>query len=187
MALKKVVVALASDMSLKSVQLGKLAKKSILCEQYASGDTEVETLPEAATVQYAALAEYFSSGADGVAVVTLQEADFAQGIAAITEAVDRNTLVVLVGKDAVYFQGAGVSREIDVLQRPVQAKDIVPTLCYMSGAKLPRSASGAVLYEVMKDRDSPFTEIALLKTSIEGMKAAMERNTREAWDKHDCA
>lgn len=187
MAVKKVVVALAPDVSWQSVQLGKLAKKSVLCADYAAGDTGLEGLPEAATVQYAALADYFAGGAEGVALVPLQAADVVPGLAAIAEAADRKTLVLFVGKDAVCFQGAGVSRELDTLSRPVGAKDIVPTLCYMSGAKLPASVTGAVIYEVMKDRDAPFTEIALLKSSLEGMRAAMERNTREAWDKHDCA
>lgn len=73
------------------------------------------------------------------------------------------------------------------LAKPCRLVDLVPTLCYATGFPVPADAEGAVIYPALKDPDAPQTEIARLKKSIESLEAAMERNSRQPWEKHDCA
>ena len=48
--------------------------------------------------------------------------------------------------------GAGVKR-VGQLQSEVRVIDVAPTVCYLTGAPMPRHAEGGVVYEAMKDPD----------------------------------
>ena len=42
-------------------------------------------------------------------------------------------------------------------------------------------------YYALKDPNMKLKEIAKLKEALGRMEAALQRDTREPWDKHDCA
>ncbi len=73
------------------------------------------------------------------------------------------------------------------ITRPNRLVDLVPTLCYCSGLPYPINAEGAVVYEALQDPNIYVEEINKLKASLESMERAMNRDTHEPWDKHDCA
>ncbi len=84
------------------------------------------------------------------------------------------------------FCGPGIKKG-QVLDRPCHLVDYVPTLCYAAGLPIPNGAEGAVLYNAFVDPDGPFSEIKKLNRSLENMEEALAKQTKEPWDKHDCA
>ena len=84
------------------------------------------------------------------------------------------------------FSGPGIKKGA-TLDRPCHLVDFVPTLCYASGLPMPEGAEGAVLYNAFVDPNGPFSEIQKLRKSLENMEDALAKQTREPWEKHDCA
>jgi hypothetical protein len=73
------------------------------------------------------------------------------------------------------------------LERTCCITDIVPTVCYMMDFPVPEQVEGAVLYQTFKNPNYKIKEIQKLKDGLIRMEAAVERQSREPWDHHDCA
>ena len=56
-------------------------------------------------------------------------------------------------------------------------------------ANLPISAdcTAGIIYQVLKDPNLKLTEITKLEEALARMEQVMARNSREPWEKHDCA
>jgi hypothetical protein len=173
--------------SILSDALHILKDKAVLFPRYTPGETGLESHGKAGVLSTASLENLSETMERHVAVIKTDEADLPRVAEAVGNAKDRRTLVVAVADDGVLFAGAGVTRERERSDRPVRAADILPTICYMTGCAVPGESTGALLYQAMKDPDSPFTRIAALESSVAALEYTIERSKRQAWDKHDCA
>lgn len=89
-------------------------------------------------------------------------------------------------KPLLSFTGPGI-RKGQRLERTCNLVDIVPTICYLMDLPLPAQAEGGVLYQVFKDPDFKVEEINKLKAGLSRMETAVQRGSRQPWDKHECA
>ena len=89
-------------------------------------------------------------------------------------------------KGLLLMQGPGLKKNFR-LKRTCSIADLVPTICHLADLPIPQDVEGAVLFQVFKDPDFKSKEINKLKEGLARMEAAMERNSREPWDHHDCA
>jgi len=89
-------------------------------------------------------------------------------------------------KTIFILSGPGIKKGYRI-KRPNRLVDLVPTLCFCGGLPYPTTAEGAVVYEALQDPNIYLSEIEKLRDSLASMEAAMKRDTREPWDKHDCA
>jgi hypothetical protein len=89
-------------------------------------------------------------------------------------------------KGLLVFNGPGIKKG-GRLQRTCGLTDIVPTICYALDLPVPETAEGAVLYQVFKDPNFKLKDIQKLRDGLARMEAALARQEREPWDKHDCA
>ncbi len=189
MAQKKAILALGRNLSLAGdgENLKKFLKKAVVVKNYEGG--EIGELPESSPVAPEGLAEAMAGGA-GLAVVDLGSPDAAQLDAAlgrILAAADRSTLTVLAGGSALAFYGLAVDPKKGSIDRPAKPADVAATLAYIADLPLAEDCQGAVLYQVMKDVNWKLNEIRKLGEAIGRMEAALQRDNREPWDKHDCA
>jgi hypothetical protein len=63
----------------------------------------------------------------------------------------------------------------------------VPTVCYLMDLPIPPTVEGAVLYQVFRNPDFKFDEVAKLRAGLARMETALQRGERQPWDKHECA
>lgn len=166
--------------------LGKLSKKYTLFTNYAGGPAAVNALEGATSVEPAGLAAWNESDAT-LAVVRLIPETFDAGMAAVTGICDRHTFLVVSAANALVFAGLAANKNEPAQKRACAPDDVVATLCYMFGFPVPADCTGAVLYQGLKDRDFPHTEIRKLRDINVHLEAAIERDSRAPWDKHDCA
>ena len=89
-------------------------------------------------------------------------------------------------KSLLVLQGPGLKKNYR-LERTCWLPDLVPTLCYLMDWPLPETAEGAVIYQALKDPDMKSKEIVKLKESLARMEEAVNRESRQPWDHHDCA
>jgi hypothetical protein len=89
-------------------------------------------------------------------------------------------------KSLLVMQGPGLKKN-HRLQRTCWLPDLVPTLCHLMDWPVPETAEGAVIYQALKDPDLKAKEMAKLKESLARMEAALNRESRQPWDHHDCA
>lgn len=54
-------------------------------------------------------------------------------------------------KPLLMMVGAGFKKGGVVINRPVKAVDVVPTICHLAGAPMPQHVEGAVLYQYLED------------------------------------
>jgi hypothetical protein len=73
------------------------------------------------------------------------------------------------------------------MQRTCWLTDIVPTVCYLMDWPVPVHTEGAVMYQAFKDPNFKMKDVEKLRTGLERMKGALDRMSREPWDRHDCA
>lgn len=158
----------------------KFAQKSVYVK-----DFKKETVEGAETAVVCSVADLEENLKKEVAFLSLSINNESE-LNEILKIVDRQTTIVVIAQNGLFFYGYGVAKGAEI-QRAVFAKDIVPTLSYMVGFPIPRNAVGAVIYQALKDPDGPSGEIAKLKIALERMEAAMARENKEPWDKHDCA
>ena len=126
---------------------------------------------------------------DGMVVVDLHTTDaggLEQTLAEVLKVANRSTLVALAAGKRLYLHGLGIKRGAEI-DREALAKDLVPTVCYIADKPIPATTTGAVLYQALKDPNLKLNEINKLKDGLARMETAMERESREPWDKHDCA
>lgn len=89
-------------------------------------------------------------------------------------------------KSLLVMQGPGLKKN-HRLERTCWLPDLVPTLCYLMDWPVPETAEGAVIYQALKDPDMKAKEIVKLKESLARMEEAVNRESRQPWDHHDCA
>ena len=89
-------------------------------------------------------------------------------------------------KGLLTMTGPGIKKN-HRLQRTVWLTDLVPTICYLMDLPLPDQAEGAVIYQAFKDPNFKLKEIQKMKDGLARMETALNRESREPWDKHDCA
>ncbi len=89
-------------------------------------------------------------------------------------------------KPLMLFYGPGVKKG-HVMERTCWLTDLVPTICYLADFPMPNEVEGAVLFQAFKDPDFKQKEMQKLKEGLARMEAAMQRESREPWDHHDCA
>ncbi len=191
MAEKKALLILADAAVIKAgANIEKFTKKAAFMS-YTGSDlaaraAKVEGVVSTSVENAAAELEKGTS----FTVVTMAGANDAALDAAlgpILEAADRRTTIIVAGKGVLAFQGMAVAKGAEITG-PVTVADVVPTLCAMVDVNIPVGlADGRVLYQVMKDPNSRLRDMDSLRESIRSMDAAMERDSRAPWDKHDCA
>ena len=84
------------------------------------------------------------------------------------------------------FYGLGIERGI-VLEKPLPAACIAPTLAWIGDLPLPAGVEAAPAYAVLKGLNFKAREIAKLKDANDALMLKIERDNRKPWDKHDCA
>ncbi len=179
------VEAIDSDINVEK-HMGKLSKKSTAFTNYASGASGVDTLEGGILSTYDKLEEAKQSGLSLV-VVKLDAANFEKGMEAIVEANDRHSFMMVNAKNALVFAGAAANKASAEQSRACSNADVAPTLCYMFGYPVPENCTGSVLYQALKNPNMPHDAIAKLQDVIDHLEAAVERDSRAPWDKHDCA
>ncbi len=186
---KSAEVLSASTPSIKKLVEKGAAYSKVKCDGdvkaiAASGNEKGQTLWDAAT-------------ANGFVVGTLTEAFdmcvldtpgnlLEAKLAEVLEVADRATLVVLVGKDVVVFYGPGIAKG-KVIETEVCPCIVASTVAYVANFPVPENCEAPVAYAALKDINYKLAEIQKLQTAIKNMEAAMERSSRQPWDKHDCA
>jgi hypothetical protein len=129
---------------------------------------------------------------NGVAlgIIDLGAADSAALDAAlevILDAADRKTVVAVAAKNGLALHGAGINAKAGSVARAASAKDIVPTLAYITDFPITTECCGAILYQALKSPNMKLDETTKLKEALIRMEGALARDNREPWDKHDCA
>ena len=190
---KRALIILAENADLKATgsNLEKLFKRGAVFANYTSGDvlgkavsseivTKVTPQDVAASIEKdAALMVCDLGTADASAVNKALEAIF--------DAVDRKTVIAVVGKGALVLYGSGINTKAGSLERSATAQDIIPTLAYIADFALTDACTGAVLYQALKTPNLKMEEVGKLKEALSRMEAALARDNREPWEKHDCA
>lgn len=95
-------------------------------------------------------------------------------------------LIVVVARTLALFYGLGIERGI-VLEKPLPAACIAPTLAWIGDLPLPAGVEAAPAYAVLKGLNFKAKEIAKLKDANDALMLKIERDNRKPWDKHDCA
>jgi len=193
MAEKKVILLLAGEASLEAAgdTLKKFKKKAVVVTNYTGGDVagEARRVPGAVPAEIDSLGKALEDGA-ALALVNLGDVDPAgldEALAKVLEVADRRTLVVLAAKNSLAFYGLGINAKLGAIDRPAFARDVVPTFAHIADLPLPDDATGAILYQVLKETNLKLSELTKLKEALGRMEAALQRDNREPWDKHDCA
>lgn len=192
MADKKSLIVLAPSAEITGGEgTGKLLKKGAILKNYAPGEVlnasveaseinKVEADGLAAAVEAGTALMLLDLGpADGTALEA--------AMVKVMDAVDRKTVIALVGKNCLVLYGQGIDPKVGEVYRPVAAADILPTLAAIGEFKLTAEAAGAVIYPALKSPNSKLDEIEKLKEALKRMEGALARDNREPWDKHDCA
>ncbi|WP_319468581.1 hypothetical protein [uncultured Pseudodesulfovibrio sp.] len=193
MADKKVVLIVCgeADVNAGGSAMKKFMKKTCTFAGFNAADMEAEAakIEGAATVAADGVAKVFEE--DGAfAVVELGNVDgdaLETAMAQIADAADRRTLIVLATEGGLFVGGLGINKKAGTIEREVVAADVVATICYIADLAVPADCMGAVLYQALKDPNMKLKEIAKLKEAIGRMEVALQRDSREPWDKHDCA
>lgn len=192
MAEKKALIVIAPAAELGSgASIEKLLKKAALFPDYSSGDVigaavTPETVSNLGPADVAAAAE----GGLTLGVVDLGAAgtsELAAALDTILDAADRRTVIAVVAKGALALYGSGINAKAGRIERAAKAQDIVPTLAYIADFPITDACTGAILYQALKSPNLKMDEIAKLKEAMARMEGALARDSREPWDKHDCA
>jgi len=192
MAEKKALVILAPAAELGAgASIEKLLKKGALFTSFAAGDV-IDAAVAAETVTSLQPADVAAAVEGGLVlgVVDLGAADTAALDAAlevILDAADRKTVIAVAAKNGLVLNGAGINGKAGSIARPAAAKDIVPTLAYITDLPITSECCGAILYQALKSPNLKLDEITKLKEALIRMEGALARDNREPWDKHDCA
>jgi len=193
MAEKKVILLTAGsvDTAGSGASWKKFSKKSVTVTNYTAGDVAgyAAKVPGGVKTTAEALAATFE-GDTAFAHVALGDVDASaleDALAKTLAAADRRTLVVLAAANTLMFYGLGINTKTDSIARAAKAEDIIPTVAYIADLPLPDDTTGAVLYQVLKETNLKLNEFLKLKEALTRMEAALQRDSREPWDKHDCA
>lgn len=192
MADKKAILVCCGKAEIASgAAMDKFMKKAVTLSNFDGAELAAMAggIEGAAVVAADEAAKVFEE--DGAfVVVNLGDVDGAAleaAMATLADAADRRTLTVLATADGLYLSGMGMNKKAGSLERSATAADVVATLCYVADLPVPADCMGAILYQALKDPNMKMKEVAKLKEAIGRMEVALQRDTREPWDKHDCA
>ena len=192
MAEKKALIVLAPAAELGAgASIEKLLKKGALFSNFTAGDV-IDAAVTADTVTSLQVQDVAAAIEGGLVlgVVDLGAADTAAldaALATILDAADRKTVLAVAAKGALALHGSGINSKAGAIQRPASARDIVPTLAYITDFPITTECCGAILYQALKSPNLKLDELTKLKEALIRMEGALARDNREPWDKHDCA
>jgi hypothetical protein len=192
MAEKKALIVLAPAAELGAgASIEKLLKKGVKFANFAAGDV-IDAAVAAETVTALQPQDVAAAIENGVALglIDLGNADTAAldaALATILDAADRKTVIAVAAKGALVLQGSGINAKAGSADRAACAKDIVPTLAYITDFPITTECCGAILYQALKSANMKLDETTKLKEALIRMEGALARDNREPWDKHDCA
>ncbi|MCT4535901.1 hypothetical protein [Halodesulfovibrio sp.] len=193
MAEKKVVLLACgeADVAGKGAALEKFMKKACSLASFKNENVLAEVAKIEGAVNAAAdgVAKALEDGA-ALVVVELGNADadaLEAAMAHVSEAADRRTLVAIATDKGLFLGGLGINKKAGAIDRAACVCDLVATFCYVADLPVPADCIGGVLYQALKDPNMKAKEIGKLKDAIARMEVAMQRDSREPWDKHDCA
>lgn len=113
-------------------------------------------------------------------------ADLEKELFTALEKVDRKTLLVIISDTAVIYYGVGIAKGV-VIDTEESICSVAPTCAYIVNLPMPSECSASITFSVLKDINMKFKYEKKLQESIANMEAAIDRKTRQPWDKHDCA
>ncbi|UZP66614.1 hypothetical protein N1030_13490 [Desulfovibrio mangrovi] len=192
MAEKKALIVLAPAAELGAgSSIEKLLKKGAQFANFAAGDViDAAVAPETVTALQPQDVAAAIEGGVALGLIDLGNADTAAldaALATIVDAADRKTVIAVVAKGALVLQGSGINTKAGAVARAACAKDIVPTLAYITDFPITTECCGAILYQALKSPNMKLDETTKLKEALIRMEGALARDNREPWDKHDCA
>ena len=170
----------------KGVSLTNVAAADNLKLAAAAGNKEGQTLWDAAEENDFVVAGLEKNFDMCVLDVDADAAKVEATLAQALEIAGRSTVVALVAPKLIVFYGPGFAKgkTIDAEYCPCT---VAATVAYVANFPLPANCAAPVCYAALKDINYKFNEIKKLQESITNMEAAMERQSRKPWDKHDCA
>lgn len=176
-------------------QLVKLRRKGALVPLTVTHDLKTEALAGAGAGESIAdaaraagyVVEPLAPGSELAVVDGI--ADEAALLAVLDQALaipSTKMLIVITARSTALFYGLGVERGV-VLEKPLPAACIAPTLAWIGDLPLPAAVEAAPAYAVLKGLNFKAREIAKLKDANDALMLKIERDNRKPWDKHDCA
>lgn len=188
MPAKKAVIIVAdkADLIPGNPVVNKFIKRSATISDYQGGDIAAEAISLAGckSTDPEDLKDVLSSKTPVVCIDlgSPSKAKLESVIAITLEAADQHSLIIFVTQKEIYFYGFGIKRGKRI-DRTSFSKDIIPTICYVTDHPLPENVTGAILYQVLKDRDMKRSQIKKLKDALIRLEAAMEYESLEPWDR----
>ncbi len=180
-----------------SPAISKLLRKGVLLKNM-SGQGDIKTLAASGTEEggetlwEAAVTKEFVVGKLGeefdMAVVESGSSadELENSMAQVLNVAGRSSVVAVIGDGAVVFYGPGFAKG-KVIDKKFSPTCVAPTVAYVANFPVPAQCEGVVAYAAFNDINIKLKEINKLKAAVRNMEAAMERKTRQPWDKHDCA
>ena len=186
MAEKKALIITAPSISLSgsSATLDKLKKKGVILPN-AQHEGLVASLQSLGAVAITAEDLAKDDCLSSAALLTLEGGE--EAISAAFEAVDRRTLLVVLAADGIALHGLAMDSKAGTVERSVNAQDIAVTIATIVDVAIDKECTGAIIYQAMKNPNLKLEEIKKLKEAIIRMESVLERDSREPWEKHDCA
>lgn len=185
MAEKKAIIldAASLDLGASSEALDKLNKKAVkLINANTAGLMDLLKGMGGVHTDAAGLAAA-AEGDNGLMLLSGGDAE----LAAVLDAADRRTLVVVLTAKAVALYGLAVNNKIGTVDRAVTAQDLMVTIATIADLEIDATCTGAIIYQAMKNPNLKLDEIRKLKDALIRMESVIQRDNREPWDKHDCA
>ncbi len=171
----------------KGVVFNHVATEGDLKTLAATGAKSGETLGDAATAQGLAVTDKLEGDFDlCVLDAGATPGDVEKAVAAALDCDERTPVIALAAPGLLVFHGPGFAKGKEV-ESAVCPCVTAPTLACAANLPLPAQCVAPVAYAAFKDINIKFQEIRKLHSTIANMEAAMERKSRQPWDKHDCA
>lgn len=187
------LMAAQSPALVKSCQKGTVLKNLVGADVKALAATGASVVtPGAENLWDAAKANDFVVGAldESFDMCVLEAgaaaADVEAVLASAQNVADRTTLIVVVARDAAIFHGNGFAKG-HVVEAAMPAGCVAATVAYITDFAVPAACVAPIAYAALKDVNYKLKEVRRMRDEVKNMEAAMERKTRQPWDKHDCA
>lgn len=104
----------------------------------------------------------------------------------VLDVAGRVGVIALVAGGRIFFYGPDIAKG-KVVDTETSAQVVAPTLAYLANFPMPDNRVAPVTYAALKDINFKFNEIKKLQSAVINMEAAMERKSRQPWDRHDSA
>jgi hypothetical protein len=130
--------------------------------------------------------ERLASGRE-LTYLRLDGPDFEPGLIRLLDAADRRTTLAVLAPDHVALYGYGINPEPASIRYAIAWRHLLPTLAAIGEFYLSRDARGQVVFEALKDPNIKQARVDKLKAALGRLEKMLKRESREPWDKHDCA